>query len=91
MDKLLKIFKYSNFKIIKGSGVFLFDDGRKKYLDFSAGIKFHKKIGNYVEKNEIVMEYFCSNKASFEKCKLELDKTFNVQIEKQSLMKLIYK
>ena len=38
MDKLLKIFKYSNFKIIKGSGVFLFDDGRKKYLDFSAGI-----------------------------------------------------
>ena len=67
------------------------DKGKINGLDFSAGIKFHKKIGNYIEKNEIVMEYFCSNKANFEKCKLELDKTFNVQIEKQSLMKLIYK
>jgi thymidine phosphorylase len=60
-------------------------------LDFSAGIKFHKKIGNYIEKNEIVMEYFCSNKVNFEKCRMELDKTFNVQIKKKSLKELIYK
>ena len=38
MNKLLKIYNFSNFKIKKGQGVFLFDDKNKKYLDFSAGI-----------------------------------------------------
>ena len=38
MNKLLIIYNFSNFKIKKGQGVFLFDDKNKKYLDFSAGI-----------------------------------------------------
>ena len=60
-------------------------------LDFSAGIYFNKKVGDYINEKEMIMEYFCSNKENFEKAQLLLNKTFYVESSKQSLKKLIYK
>ena len=60
-------------------------------LDPSAGIKFHKKNGNYVDKDDLVMEYFCSNKSNFDNCKYRLQKSFHVQSEHIFKKELIYK
>ena len=60
-------------------------------LDPSAGIKFHKKNGNYVDKDDLVMEYFCSNKSNFDNCKYRLQKSFHVQSEHVFKKELIYK
>lgn len=38
MQKLLKTYKFSNFKIVKGNGSYLFTSNNKKLLDFSAGV-----------------------------------------------------
>ena len=38
MNKLLKVYNFSKFKITKGQGVYLFDENNKKYIDFSSGI-----------------------------------------------------
>ncbi len=38
MNKLLKTYKYSDFKIVKGKGCYLYTSNKKKLLDFSAGV-----------------------------------------------------
>ena len=35
-------------------------------IDFSTGIRFHKKIGEFVEKGAPLLEYFCSDPIKFE-------------------------
>ena len=38
MNNLLKTYKFSNFKVIKGRGCYLYTSDNKKLLDFSAGV-----------------------------------------------------
>ncbi len=38
MNNLLKTYKFSNFKVIKGRGCYLHTSDNKKFLDFSAGV-----------------------------------------------------
>ena len=38
MNNLLKTYKFSNFKVIKGRGCYLHTSDNKKLLDFSAGV-----------------------------------------------------
>ena len=38
MYKLLKTYKFSDFKIVKGNGSYLYTSNNKKLLDFSAGV-----------------------------------------------------
>ena len=38
MNNLLKTYKFSNFKIVKGNGCYLYTSDKKKLLDFSAGV-----------------------------------------------------
>ena len=54
MDKLLKTFKYSKFQIVRGKGVFLFDETNKKYLDFSSGIAVNALGYNHYLINKVV-------------------------------------
>ena len=38
MNKLLKTYNFSNFKITKGEGSYLYTSKNEKLLDFSAGV-----------------------------------------------------
>ena len=38
MNNLLKTYKFSNFKVIKGNGCYLYTSDKRKLLDFSAGV-----------------------------------------------------
>ena len=38
MNKLLKTYNFSNFKITKGNGSYLYTSKNEKLLDFSAGV-----------------------------------------------------
>jgi len=38
MNNLLKTYKFSNFKVVKGNGCYLYTSDRRKLLDFSAGV-----------------------------------------------------
>ena len=38
MNKLLKTYNFTNFKITKGNGSYLYTNKNKKLLDFSAGV-----------------------------------------------------
>ena len=38
MNNLLKTYKFSNFKVVKGNGCYLYTSDKRKLLDFSAGV-----------------------------------------------------
>ena len=38
MNNLLKTYKFSNFKVVRGEGCYLYTSDKKKLLDFSAGV-----------------------------------------------------
>ena len=38
MNNLLKTYKFSNFKVVKGEGCYLYTSDKRKLLDFSAGV-----------------------------------------------------
>ena len=38
MNNLLKTYKFTNFKVVKGRGCYLYTSDKKKLLDFSAGV-----------------------------------------------------
>ena len=38
MNNLLKTYKFSNFRVVKGNGCYLYTSDKKKLLDFSAGV-----------------------------------------------------
>ena len=56
MDRLLKIYKYSKFQIVRGNGVFLFDQTNKKYLDFSSGIAVNALGYNHYLINKVILK-----------------------------------
>ena len=60
-------------------------------LDPSAGIIFHKKIGDIVSEGELLLEYYCSGKDKFETGKLYFHDVIQIQTQKPKLRKLIIK
>ena len=56
MNKLLKVYNFSKFKITKGQGVFLFDENNKKYIDFSSGIAVNALGYNHPLIRKVVKE-----------------------------------
>ena len=38
MNNLLKTYKFSNFRVVKGNGSYLYTSDKRKLLDFSAGV-----------------------------------------------------
>ena len=38
MNNLLKTYKFSNFRVVKGNGCYLYTSDKRKLLDFSAGV-----------------------------------------------------
>ena len=59
-------------------------------IDNSTGIRFHKKIGVMVEKEEPILEYFCSNQSKFEKGGNLLKNIFTIQPNKPNIPNLFY-
>ena len=60
-----------------GMAVVQLGGGRLKkgdILDPSAGIIFHKKIGDIVSEGELLLEYYCSGEDKFEASKLYFNK-----------------
>ena len=49
---LLKTYKFSNFKIIKGKGCYLYTSNKKKLLDFSAGVAVNSLGYNHPKINK---------------------------------------
>ena len=59
-------------------------------IDNSTGIRFHKKIGVMVKKEEPILEYFCSNSSKFEKGGNLLKNIFTIQPNKSKIPNLLY-
>ena len=59
-------------------------------IDYSTGIRFHKKIGEFVEKGEPLLEYFCSNPIRFRLGENLFKNIFTIQKEKPSIPLLIH-
>ena len=59
-------------------------------IDYSTGIRFHKKIGEFVEKGEPLLEYFCSNPIRFRLGEILFKNIFSIQKEKPSIPLLIH-
>ena len=77
-----------------GRGVVHLGGGRlqkKDVLDPTAGIVFHKKIGNFVNADEPLLEYFCSDKDKFSRCKLYFNKAIQIQSQLTDSTELIYR
>ena len=60
-------------------------------LDPSAGIFFHKKIGDIVSEGELLLEYYCSGKDKFETSKLYFNEVIEIQSQQPDLTQLIYR
>ena len=59
-------------------------------IDCSTGIRFHKKIGEFVEKGASLLEYFCSNPIKFESGENLLKNIFTIQTQKPNIPPLFY-
>ena len=56
MHKLFNIYNFSKFHIMKGNGCYLFDNKKKKYLDFSAGVAVNSLGYNHPVINKSIKE-----------------------------------
>ena len=59
-------------------------------IDYSAGILFHKKIGEFIGKGEPLLEYFCSNSIKFKSGENLLKNIFTIQNQKPNIPPLFY-
>jgi len=59
-------------------------------LDNSAGIEFHHKIGDHVNKGNIIFRYYNSNEGKLEQAKKMLHRAFSISEKKAKSPKLIY-
>jgi thymidine phosphorylase len=59
-------------------------------IDYSTGILFHKKIGEFIGKGEPILEYFCSNSIKFESGENLLKNIFTIQTQKPNIPPLFY-
>jgi len=60
-------------------------------LDPTAGVEFHKKTGDFVNAGEPFLEYFCSDKDKFNRCKLYFNKAIKIQSQLTDSTELIYR
>ena len=63
---------------------------KREKLDPTAGIIFYKKTGDFVNKGESFLEYFCSNKDKIERCKLYFKEIIHINSNKPEPLGLIY-
>ena len=54
------------------------------------GIVFHVKTGDFVNADEPLLEYYCSDKDRFESGKLYFNETIHIQTELPDPVELIY-
>jgi len=76
-----------------GSAIVQLGGGRlqkREKLDPTAGIIFYKKTGDFVNKDESFLEYFCSNKDKIERCKLYFMEIIDINSTKPEPLELIY-
>jgi len=59
-------------------------------IDYSTGILFHKKIGEFVYKGESLLEYFCSNPNKFQLGENLLKNIYTIQNEEPNIPSLFY-
>ena len=59
-------------------------------LDNSAGIEFHHKIGDHVNRGDIIFRYYNSNEGKLEQAKKMLHRAFSISEKKAKSPKLIY-
>jgi len=59
-------------------------------IDYSTGILFHKKIGEFIGKGEPLLEYFCSNSIKFKSGENLLKNIFTIQTQKPNIPPLFY-
>jgi len=50
-------------------------------LDFTAGFKFYKKVGDFINSEDIIFEYFCSNQRKINQVQKFLDKVIILDVE----------
>ena len=60
-------------------------------LDPTVGIVFHKKTGDLVNRDEPLLEYFCSDKNKLESSKLYFKKAIEIKSEPPKPIELIYR
>ena len=59
-------------------------------IDYSTGILFHKKIGEFIGKGEPLLDYFCSNSSKFKSGENLLKNIFTIQTQKTNIPPLFY-
>ena len=59
-------------------------------IDYSTGILFHKKIGEFIGKGEPLLEYFCSNSIKFKSGENLFKNIFTIQPNKPNIPNLFY-
>ena len=59
-------------------------------IDYSTVILFHKKIGEYVDNGEPLLEYFCSDLVKFKSGENLLKNIFTIQAQKPNITPLFY-
>ena len=59
-------------------------------LDPTVGIIFHKKIGDVVNKGDVLLEYYCSDKDKFENGKLYTKRAVHIESVSSDSPELIY-
>ncbi|SCH83401.1 MULTISPECIES: pyrimidine-nucleoside phosphorylase [unclassified Romboutsia] len=73
--------------LLTGAGRHTKDDE----LDYGAGIRLKKKMGDYVKVGDVLAILYSSDKAKFEKAEEELLSAYNIQSEKPEKTKIIHK
>ena len=61
------------------------------FLDYSSGIKIYKKKSDKVDKNEPILEYFCSDKKNYENAKILIENSITINNRPIAKEPLIYK
>ena len=59
-------------------------------IDYSTGILFHRKIGEFIEKGTPFLEYFCSDPVKFKSGGNLLKNIFTIQTQKPNIPPLFY-
>lgn len=85
------ITKMNTYKI--GMGALMLGAGRENInslIDPSAGFIFHKKLNDYVDKNEVLLTIYANDKLRLEKAKKELNEAFEMSDKPIVVQPLIY-
>ena len=59
-------------------------------LDSSVGMNFHKKIGDYVNEGDLLMEYFCNSKKKIESVNISFEEFYEINPVNKKFQPLIY-